>query len=282
MIKPEWLIIKKNNPEEALKVEGLLKAHSLNTVCDEALCPNRNECFSHGIATFMIMGKHCTRNCAFCNVEHDAPEPIDNSESLRIAHAVRTLGLKYVVITSVTRDDLHLGGAVNFANVVKDIKRLNPNVAVETLIPDFSGEIEALSLVVSAKPKVISHNIETIPRLYAAVRDKASYEISINILKQIKTLNPLIFSKSSLMLGLGETKEEVIEVFDDIRSADCDFLSIGQYLSPTKAHQKVVEYIHPDVFLEYKDIALKKGFRHVEAAPFVRSSYMAERAILGT
>jgi len=277
--KPEWLIIKAAKGEDTAYVESVLRSLSLNTVCEAALCPNRGECFSSKTATFMILGKACTRNCAFCNVENLPVKPVDIDEPLRVAQAVLELNLGYVVITSVTRDDLSDGGAFHFARVVSEIKRINNRVVVETLIPDFLGDKKALASVVSSRPEVISHNIETVPRLYPAVRTQFSYDRSLKLLESVKTMDSGILTKSGLMLGLGERENEVLDVFNDLIIAGCDFLTIGQYLAPSKKHYPVLEYIQPEIFERYRETALKTGFKHVESAPFVRSSYMAQRAI---
>jgi len=277
--KPDWLKITYRDTPNREYVEKVLRSMSLNTVCNEANCPNYLECFNRKTATFMILGVNCTRNCRFCNVTFGKPEDVNINEPENIAKAVAQLGLKYVVITSVTRDDLPDGGAEHFAKTIKWIKKLNPNTAVEVLIPDLKGDIDSLKIVSYALPTVISHNIETVPRLYFAVRPQAIYNRSLDVIKNIKILNSSIHSKTGIMLGLGETKEEVIEVFKDLREIGCEFLTIGQYLSPSKAHYPVVEYIHPDTFKEYNDIALEMGFSFVTSGPYVRSSYHADEAV---
>jgi len=318
MMKPEWLKIKAQSSPELLELEGLIRSLSLNTVCDEAACPNRLECFGRHTATFMILGKSCTRNCAFCNVESteqaartsqrgqvpvqaisvdergaarkgDAAEEtgavrkgdaVDAREPENVAKAVDILALKHVVITSVTRDDLDDGGSTQFVSVIAAIKKLGkPNLTIEVLIPDFAGNLAALRGVVAAHPDVIGHNVETVPRLYPNARAQANYERSLNLLSNVKALDPTIFTKSSIMLGLGETRDEVLDVFADLRNVGCDFLCIGQYLSPTKLHHPVIDYIHPDEFERYRLDALALGFRFVASAPFVRSSYHADEAM---
>ncbi|MDR2571834.1 MAG: lipoyl synthase, partial [Oscillospiraceae bacterium] len=250
----------------------------LNTVCQEANCPNRSECFSKSTATFLILGTNCTRKCAFCNVNHASALPIDNTEPERIAAAVKKLGMQYVVITSVTRDDLPDGGAKQFAKVITAIQNTSPETKIETLIPDFNGDINAIKTVTDAKPTVISHNIETVASLYTEIRPQADYKRSLTVLKNIKALNNDILTKSGIMLGLGENRTQVVKTLDDLHKAGCDYLTIGQYLSPTKDHYPVKEYIEPDIFTEYAIIAQAKGFRDTVSAPLVRSSYNANKA----
>jgi lipoic acid synthetase len=277
--KPEWLKIKVRSNENMAEVERMLSRLSLHTVCEEANCPNRMECFSKRTATFMILGKFCTRNCTFCNVEKNAPLPPDPEEPAHVAKAAKELGLKHVVITSVTRDDIPDGGAGHFAKVIGEIRKTNKNIIIEVLIPDFKGDAGALSVVVNALPHIINHNVETVPRLYLEVRPQAVYERSLELLKNVKAMNEGIYTKSGIMLGLGEKREEVLKVFEDLREADCDFLTVGQYLAPSKKHHPVVEYIHPDEFERYRKAALDMGFRQVASGPFVRSSYQAEKLL---
>ncbi len=277
--KPQWLKIKIQDSGSRKNIEEMLKRLSLNTVCGEANCPNLMECFSCGTATFMILGKTCTRNCTFCNVSKDRPEDVDKEEPAHVALAVKELKLKHAVVTSVTRDDLEDGGASHFALTVKAIKNLTPATTIEVLIPDFKGDITALKKVADALPEVINHNIETIERLYDKVRPMASYARSLELLKRVKELNPEIKTKSGIMVGLGETKDEVLKVLKDLRTSGCELLTIGQYLAPSKAHHPVIEYIHPDIFKEYENKAYKMGFSHVASGPFVRSSYHAGQAL---
>lgn len=277
--KPQWLKVPYKDTPNREYVEKILKDLSLNTVCTEANCPNYLECFNRKTATFMILGVNCTRNCRFCNVVCGRPEPVDENEPENVAKAVTELGLKYVVITSVTRDDLIDGGANHFAEVINSIKKSNNKTAIEVLIPDLKGSIESLKIISDALPAVIGHNIETIPRLYSSVRPEAIYRRSLEVLKNVKFLNPAIISKTGIMVGLGETKDEIIEVFKDLREIGCEVITIGQYLAPTKEHHPVVEYINPDVFQEYKNIAIKMGFLHVTSGPYVRSSYHADESI---
>lgn len=279
MIKPEWLRKKYRVDPNQNAVELTIRDLSLNTVCREAMCPNSAECFQRHTATFMILGTHCTRDCRFCNVTHGKPTPIDPTEPERVGKATSRLGLKYIVITSVTRDDLPDGGANHFAETVLAIKKHCPDTAIETLISDFMGDIGALRVVCESHPAVISHNMETVTNLYQAVRPQAVYERSLHILKNIKLIDNNIKSKTGVMLGLGETKEQIIHLMDDLRNVDCEILTFGQYLAPSRAHYPVQEFIHPDVFSEYKRIAEDKGFSFVASAPYVRSSYHAGEAI---
>ena len=258
-------------------MEGNLEINRLHTICQEACCPNQGECFSKGVATFLIMGKVCTRNCRFCAVDSGTPEPLDAGEPLRLAEEVKRLGLRFVVITSVTRDDLADGGSGHFARVIEVMRRECPDVGIEVLIPDFLGSSPALKTVVDAAPEVLNHNVETVPRLYASVRPQADYRRSIAVLREAKAMNPSLATKSGIMVGLGETREEVLEVMVDLRSASCDVITIGQYLSPSAAHLPVVEYVKPEIFEKYRRDALRLGFRDAASSPFVRSSYMAEK-----
>lgn len=274
--KPEWLKVKSNEGQKNAEIAEMLRNLSLNTVCEEANCPNIGECFCKGTLTFMIMGRHCTRNCSFCNVTKAAPQPLDRSEPINIANALKKLNVKYIVITSVTRDDLPDGGASHFADVVTTVRaELKDNAPkIETLIPDFKGDYDALLKVIKVKPDVISHNIETVPRLYPMVRALADYDRSLQVLKRISENN--IISKSGIMLGLGEREDEVINTLKDLRGTGCKLLTIGQYLSPSKLHFPVQSYITPQEFEKYRQTALDMGFLHVASAPLVRSSYMAE------
>ena len=275
--KPKWLRVKYRSSDEVMEVQKLMNNLSLNTVCQEAGCPNLLECFGRKIATFMILGKYCTRNCRFCNVESNQPQPVDPKEPEHIAKAVNELGLKHVVITSVTRDDLPDGGASHFVSVIETVKAHNPNVTIEVLIPDFQGNVKALAKVAAAKPQIINHNIETIPRLYNSVRPQAVYQRSIQLLYQVKLLDPNILTKSGIMVGLGETIDEVQDVLIDLHDAACDLLTIGQYLAPSKAHYPVFEYVTPTVFRQYKQMGLSIGFKQIESGPLVRSSYHADQ-----
>jgi len=276
---PEWL--KKSVPSSSNleKVTALLQDLRLNTVCQSALCPNRGECFARGTATFMILGNVCTRDCRFCAVPHGKPEPVDEEEPYRVAEAARRLGLKHVVITSVTRDDLPDGGASHFAAVIKAIRDKLPQACVEVLTPDFKGQEEALALVVQARPDIFNHNVETVPRLYPKVRPQANYRRSLEVLRKIKEMDPGIYTKSGFMVGLGETREEILEVMADLRAVGCDILTIGQYLQPSPRHLEVEEYVTPATFDWYAHKGEEMGFLHVASGPFIRSSYLADEVM---
>ncbi len=273
----DWLKIRYRNTNDTIRTTEILRELNLNTVCEEALCPNRWECFSKKTATFMILGKICTRNCRFCNVEGGIPENPDPLEAVMVSEAVKKLGLKHVVITSVTRDDLKDGGATSFAEAIIQIKKIgkeNP-VTIEVLIPDFKGSISALKTVMAQKPDILNHNMETVKELYQKVRPQADYYRSLELLANAKKINPKIITKSGIMVGLGERKEEIINLFADLRKTGCDFITIGQYLSPSKNHIKVSEFVSPEIFNEYEKICRKMGFKFVQSAPLVRSSYHA-------
>lgn len=270
--KPDWLK-KKIDLKSLTEMQALLRSLSLYTVCEGADCPNRGECFKSGTATFMILGDTCTRNCRFCAVGKGRPLPPDPSEPEHIADAAEKLGLRHVVVTSVTRDDLPDGGASHFAATIKALKSRLPKSTVEVLIPDFKGSEEALNKVIAARPDIINHNLETVPSLYTAVRPQAVYERSLELLRRVKKSG--ILAKTGIMVGLGETREEVFSLIDDIAAAGCDMLTIGQYLQPSKEHLPITEYIRPEQFEEYKRAALEKGIKYVASAPLVRSSYNA-------
>lgn len=272
--KPDWLKIKLQGAEKLTEIKKMLNRLELNTVCKEANCPNMIECFGRKTATFMILGSICTRNCTFCNVSKGFPQSVDQQEPMRVAEAVKELGLRHAVITSVTRDDLPDGGASHFAQVIKKIKARN--VIVEVLIPDLQGDEAALKVVVDAKPHVLNHNIETVPRLYPTVRPKANYTRSLDLLKNVKQWDANVHTKSGIMVGLGEQQAEVVDVMKDLRSVGCDLLTVGQYLAPSNQHHPVIEYVHPDVFKKYQDIGYELGFKYVASGPLVRSSYHAE------
>lgn len=273
--RPDWLKKRIKLTGGINDTETLLKLAELNTVCQSAICPNMCECFSRGVATFLIMGNICTRNCSFCAVENGQPLPPDNTEPDRLAETVKKLGLQHVVITSVTRDDLKDGGAAHFANCIKSIKNLVSDITVEVLTPDFLGSKESVFTVINAGPEVFNHNLETVPSLYAEVRPMASYKISLEILQHAKSLSPATMTKSGIMLGLGESFIEVRNVLEDLKDISCDMITIGQYLQPTEHHIGIKEYITPETFEEYKTLAYEIGFSHVESAPFVRSSFNA-------
>lgn len=278
--KPEWLKVKSNEGEENQAVMSLMRQLSLHTVCEEAGCPNCGECFNRKTATFMILGNVCTRNCRFCNVSKGRPLPVDSYEPMHIADAVEKLNLRHVVITSVTRDDLPDGGAGHFAAVIKAIRERfcgQPPV-IEVLIPDFLGDEKSLKKVLDAKPDILNHNIETVPRLYPRVRPMAIYSRSLALLKNAAKISPSVVTKSGIMAGLGETFEEMEKTMRDLRSHGCRLLTIGQYLAPSANHYPVAEYVTPETFDMYKETALNLGFDYVASAPLVRSSYMAEEA----
>jgi lipoic acid synthetase len=277
--KPEWLRVKAHSISGLETVENMLKELHLNTVCDEAACPNRGECFGRKTATFMILGSVCTRQCTFCNVSKGKSQQVNENEPKNVAQAVKALSLKHTVITSVTRDDLPDGGAGHFVKVINAIRDTTPGVTIEVLIPDFQGDEDALKKVVDAHPDIINHNIETVPTLYKEVRPQADYQRSLDVLKNVKRMDRTINTKSGIMLGLGEKEEQVLSVLRDLREVDCDFLTIGQYLAPSAKHHPIVEYIHPDQFKAYEKEAYQMGFLYVASGPLVRSSYMAEQAL---
>jgi lipoyl synthase len=274
--KPVWLRVSPPAGEIYTKVKQSLRSRDLHTVCEEARCPNVAECWGTGTATIMIMGDICTRGCRFCAVNSAKPLLLDPEEPRKVAEAIKEWGLRYVVITSVCRDDMEDGGAEHMAKTISAIKNLCPSTILESLIPDFAGNVESIKKIVQSGPRVVSHNIEAVRRLGSKIRDKrASYEQSICVLKTSKILDPLIYTKSSIMLGLGETEEEMIQTFKDLREVGVDMLTMGQYLQPTLRHLPVVEYVNPKRFEEYKEIAETMGFIHVASGPLVRSSYRA-------
>lgn len=276
IVKPEFAK-KKINFKDMHSTESALTGLGLNTVCHHARCPNISECYGRGTATFLILGDTCTRDCSFCNVKKGRPSNIDENEPYRISEAVEKLKIKYVVITSVTRDDLPDGGASVFAETVRVLKEKNPNIKIEVLTPDFKGNPESLDTIIASGPFVFAHNVETVPSRYIHVRKSSSYERSLGVLSYAKHKAPSLLTKSGIMLGIGETEPEVLSVFSDLRGACCDFLSIGQYLQPDKFHYPVQEYITPEKFEYYKTKALEAGFGHTESGVWVRSSYMAEK-----
>jgi len=275
--KPSWLRVKAPTTEEVRKLKGLLRDQKLHTVCEEAACPNLTECFGKGTATFMIMGDVCTRRCSFCDVAHGRPLPLDTQEPSKLAETVSKLGLKYVVVTSVDRDDLKDGGANHFINCIKALREQCAGVKVEVLVPDFRGRLDqALSILCTAPADVFNHNLETIPRLYPAARPGADYQHSLNLLLKHKQLIPKVPCKSGLMLGLGEELDEVVEVMKDLRAHDVDMLTLGQYLQPSEHHMPVSRYLTPSEFAELKGVGEALGFEHVASGPLVRSSYHAD------
>lgn len=274
--KPDWLKVRFNAGANFARIDRYHKQQGLHSVCRSAACPNQGECWSKGTATFMILGDACSRNCQFCNVGHHPPLPIDPQEPSKVAEAIAELELKHAVITSVTRDDLPDGGAAHFAALVREIKRQAPNCRIELLIPDLQGDWHALAKILNAEPEVLGHNLETVPRLYPEVRAGAQYQRSLQLLGKVKELAPKIVSKSGLMLGMGEEHDEIMQTLRDLREVDCQTLTLGQYLAPTREHFPVVRYIPPEEFDELKTQAEKLGFDHVESGPLVRSSYHAE------
>ncbi|MEZ8219974.1 lipoic acid synthetase [Candidatus Fervidibacteria bacterium JGI MDM2 JNZ-1-D12] len=275
---PEWIRTKVPKHEKAKPLRRELNRLGIHTVCQSARCPNIGECFSRGTATFMILGETCTRNCGFCAVKTGRGEPVDPYEPIKIATMVSKLNLRHAVITSVTRDDLPDEGATQFAKTVKAIKSLCPSTTVEVLTPDFHAHRELIAVVVDAKPDVYNHNVETVPRLQKLARPQASYERSLKVLETVKELAPKMLTKSGLMVGLGETTDEVVQVLKDLREVGCDIVTIGQYLQPTKKHLPVARYVAPEEFAELERIGYELGFKYVFSGPFVRSSYLADIA----
>lgn len=276
--KPEWIRAKLPTGQRFFEIKDILRSQKLHTVCEEASCPNIGECFSHGTATFMIMGDICTRRCPFCDVGHGRPSPLDPDEPKHLAESVAAMKLKYVVITSVDRDDLRDGGAQHFADCISAIRATSPSTQIEVLVPDFRGRLDlALDILTRTPPDVMNHNLETAPRLYKQARPGADYQHSLELLKQYKALNPKVATKSGIMVGLGETDEEVYEVLEDMRAHDIEMLTIGQYLQPSNGHLPVLRYVHPDQFKQYEDRAYEIGFRHAAVGAMVRSSYHADR-----
>lgn len=274
--KPDWIRVKAPTSEEYHRTRRLMRNLNLTTVCEEAACPNIGECWSQKHATFMIMGETCTRACAFCNIATGIPDKLDGMEPMRVAVAVQKLGLRHVVVTSVDRDDLGDGGAEHFVKTISEIRRLSPGTTIEILTPDFKGKAGAAETIARARPDVFNHNLETVPRLYTTIRPGSRYFTSLELLKKVKEVDPSIFTKSGLMVGLGESREEVMQVMDDMRAADVDFLTIGQYLQPTPKHAAVEKFVTPEEFQSYEKLARGKGFLMVSASPLTRSSYHAD------
>ena len=273
--KPPWLRVQAPGSPDYLRLKRLMRSLSLTTVCEEANCPNIGECWNHGTATFMILGDICTRSCGYCNVVHGTPQAIDAQEPARVAKAVRTLGLQHVVITSVDRDDIDDGGSGIFASTIETIRKQSPQCRIEVLIPDFSGRTNDLHTVLNATPNILNHNIETVERLYRAARPGGRYNRALGLLKKAGDYRPTIPTKSGVMVGLGESLDELFRTMSDLREADCKILTIGQYLRPSVAHLPVVKYYHPDELTMLQEHASRLGFRHVESGPLVRSSYHA-------
>jgi len=274
--KPAWIRVKAPNHPVYHETRELMRANRLTTVCEEAACPNVGECWSQRHATMMIMGDTCTRACSFCNVRTGMPDPLDADEPNRVADAVARLGLRHVVITSVDRDDLRDGGAGHFAAVINAIRQAAPGTTIEVLTPDFLRKDGAMEIVVQARPDVFNHNLETVPRLYPTIRPGARYFQSLRLLDQVKRFDPTVFTKSGLMVGLGEARAEILQVMDDLRVANVDFLTLGQYLQPTVKHAAVAEFVAPEAFAEYASLARGRGFLLVSATPLTRSSYHAD------
>ena len=275
LTRPDWIRVKAPNSKEYQNTKELISSLKLNTICEEAACPNIGECWQKKHATVMILGSVCTRACSFCNVATGRPDLLDPHEPERLAEAVGKLGLEHVVITSVDRDDLPDGGATHFANCIASLRKSSPNTTIEILTPDFLKKEGALEIVVKAKPDVFNHNIETVPSLYKKIRPGARYFHSLNLLYKVKKLDPEIFTKSGVMVGLGETDSEIIQVMEDLRAADVDFITIGQYLQPTKNHAQIARYVTPEQFKYFERVARTKGFLMVSASPLTRSSYHA-------
>ena len=276
--KPEWIRVEIATSPEVARVKALLRKHKLHSVCEEASCPNLGECFTGGTATFMIMGDICTRRCPFCDVGHGRPKPLDVNEPRNLAIAIAELGLKYVVITSVDRDDLRDGGARHFVDCLREIRARSPGIRLETLVPDYRGRMDvALAITEQEPPDVFNHNLETVPRLYRAARPGSDFEWSLDLLEQFKRRVPGVPTKSGLMLGLGERDEEVIEVMERLREHQVDMLTLGQYLQPSRSHLPVQRFVHPDTFAWLAEQALAMGFRNVASGPLVRSSYHADQ-----
>ncbi|MES2836792.1 MAG: lipoyl synthase [Bacteroidota bacterium] len=273
--KPDWLRVKLPTGKEYAEVRKIVSEHKLHTICESGNCPNMGECWGAGTATFMILGNICTRSCGFCAVATGRPLAVDEGEPQRVAESVRLMKVKHCVITSVDRDELRDGGSIIWERTVNEIRKASPGTTMETLIPDFQGKWENLQRIIDVKPEIVSHNLETVKRLTRQVRIQAKYERSLEVLKRLKEGG--IKTKSGVMLGLGETEEEIIETINDLRSVNCDILTLGQYLQPTPKHLAVQEFIHPDKFKKYKEIALVAGFKYVESGPLVRSSYHAEK-----
>jgi lipoic acid synthetase len=272
---PDWFKQKMPTPQAMNNMQNMLKDLHLHTVCQSALCPNIGQCFSKQTATFMILGDTCTRNCTFCAVNKGVPQILDRDEPENIAKAVSRLSLKHVVITSVTRDDLADGGANHFARVINRLKESNHELIIEVLIPDFKGSLASLEAVVKAAPEVVNHNIETVPRLYPSVRPMANFQRSVDLLANVKRINHEMTTKSGIMVGLGETREEILNALDALRKAECDLLTIGQYLQPSTAHHPIVRFVRPEEFADLARVAQEMGFRDVASAPLVRSSFNA-------
>ena len=280
--KPDWIRVKIPASPKIAHIKNTLRKHKLASVCEEASCPNLGECFSNGTATFMIMGEICTRRCPFCDVAHGKPKPLDQNESLEMATAISEMGLAYVVITSVDRDDLKDSGAQHFASCISETRRLNPEIQIEVLVPDFRGRLDiALDILERTPPDVFNHNLETVPRLYKQARPGADYQWSLELLKAYKRRKPDVMTKSGVMLGLGETIDEVKEVLKDLKNHNVDMITLGQYLQPSKDHLRVDRFVHPDEFNDLREFGEALGFLHIASGPLVRSSYHADKQAQG-
>ena len=275
--KPDWLKIKLPKGTNFTQVKSIVQRYNLHTICTSGKCPNMGECWTAGTATLMILGDICTRSCKFCATKTGKPSPIDPEEPANVAKSIQLMGLKHAVLTSVDRDDLEDKGAGHWAQTIREIKKLTPNVTMEVLIPDFDGDTKLIQQVIDANPDIISHNLETVRRLTPQIRSRAKYDVSLNVINTIAQSG--IIAKSGIMVGIGETFDEVVETMDDLLVAGCKVFTIGQYLQPTNSHLPVKEYIHPDIFEKYRLIGLERGFKNIESAPLVRSSYHAERHI---
>ena len=275
--KPEWIRAKAPVTPEVMRLKGLLREHNLHTICEEAACPNLGECFTHGTATFLIMGQICTRRCPFCDVAHGKPDPLDENEPAHLAKTIAAMQLKHVVVTSVDRDDLRDGGAAHFRACIKEIRAQSPNTNIEVLVPDFRGRMNvALEVLADNPPDIFNHNLESIPRLYKAVRPGSDYQWSLDLIKNFQEQHPNVPTKSGLMLGLGESMDEIKQVMQDLRDHGCRMLTLGQYLQPSRHHLAVERFVTPAEFDELADVAKKMGFEHVDSGPMVRSSYHAD------
>ena len=276
--RPEWLKVRAPGGETYANLKKMMRSKTLHTVCEEAHCPNIGECWGRGTATFLILGDICTRSCGFCAIKTGRPQPVDPEEPLKVALAVQQMGISHVVITSVNRDELPDQGSTIWAKTVEEVRRLNPKVSIEVLIPDFKGDLNCLQRVLDAKPNILNHNVETVPRLYRTVRPQAKYERSLRVLQYSKEQG--FITKTGIMVGIGETFDEVVQVMKDLRQIDVDIFTIGQYLQPTPAHLPVDRFVTPEEFKQYKLIGIELGFRHVESGPLVRSSYHAESHVV--
>ena len=280
--KPEWMRIRVSSSPKVQEIKSILRKNKLSTVCEEAACPNLSECFGNGTATFMIMGEICTRRCPFCDVGHGKPNKLDLDEPKSLAEAIHEMKLRYVVVTSVDRDDLRDGGAQHFADCIREAKILSPGLKVEVLVPDFRGRMQvALDILSSTPPDIFNHNMETVSRLYREARPGANYEWSLKLLHEYKLSNSSVPTKSGLMVGLGETKDELMRTLDDLRAHEVEMITIGQYLQPSKSHLPVERFVHPDEFAEYAEYGYRLGFNHVASGPLVRSSYHADKQARG-